>query len=91
MAVDPANSGVVLQRTSDQNSAYQRARITVNDVDLGEWLQPLGNPHHRWLDDEFTVPAAMTAGRSELSVRITPQAGAPPWSAASYRTVSLTP
>jgi hypothetical protein len=91
MAVDPANQGVNLQRTSDQGVSYQRAEITVNGTNLGQWLQPLGNTYHRWLDDQYTIPASVTAGQSSITVTLTPVTGAPAWSAASYRTVSLKP
>jgi len=91
MAVDPGNAGVVLRRTSDQNAAYQRAEITVNGTDLGQWLQPLGNPYHRWLDDEYTIPASVTAGQARITVTLTPIPGWPAWSAASYRSISLLP
>jgi hypothetical protein len=90
MAVNPANQGVILQRTSDQNTGYQAAEITVDGTDLGRWLQPLANTYHRWLDDQYAIPVSVTAGRSSITVTLTPAAGAPPWSAASYRTVSLT-
>jgi Protein of unknown function (DUF2961) len=91
MAVAPGNQGVILQRTSDQGNGYQRAEITVNGTDLGQWLQPLGNPYHRWLDDQYTLPASVTAGQSSITVTLTPASGAPAWSAASYRTISLEP
>lgn len=91
MAVAPGNQGVILQRTSDQNTSYQRAEVTVNGTDLGQWLQPLGNPYHRWLDDQYTMPASVTAGQSSITVTLTPASGAPAWSAASYRTISFEP
>jgi Protein of unknown function (DUF2961) len=91
MAVDPGNQGVILQRTSDQDTSYQRAEVTVNGTDLGQWLQPLGNPYHRWLDDQYTLPASVTAGQSGITVTLTPVSGSPAWSAASYRAISLEP
>jgi hypothetical protein len=91
MAVSSANQGVILQRTSDQNTGYQRAEISVDNTDLGQWLQPLANPYHRWLDDQYAIPASVTANKSKITVTLTPVAGSPSWSAASYRTVSLTP
>ena len=89
LAVDPANHGVVVQRTSDQAAAYQRAELTVNGTDLGQWLEPLGNPSHRWLDDDYPLPPALTAGATQVTVTIAPVAGWPAWSAASYRAVSI--
>ncbi len=43
LAVDPANQGVRLRRTSDQNAAYQQAAVTVDGAAAGTWLQALGN------------------------------------------------
>jgi Protein of unknown function (DUF2961) len=89
LAVDPANQGVIVQRTSDQNSGYQRAEVVVDGTDLGQWLEPLGNPNHRWLDDDYLLPPALTAGKSRITVTITPIAGWPAWTAASYRAMSV--
>jgi hypothetical protein len=89
MVVDPANAGILLRRTSDQTAAYQTADVTVNGVHIGQWQQPLGNTYHRWLDDEYLVPASVTAGQSRLTITLTPVPGWPAWSAASYRTSAL--
>ncbi len=82
MAIDPANHGVVLRRTSDQQTAYQRATVSVDGHALPDWLQPLGNGAHRWLDDSYPLPASVTAGRHTVTVTLTPAGTA--WSAASY-------
>jgi hypothetical protein len=83
LAVDPANKGVTLLRTSDQNTAYQHARVSVDGHALPDWLQPLGNTTHRWLDDAYQLPASVTAGRHTITVTLTPDG--PAWSAASYQ------
>jgi len=88
LAVNPANQGVVLRRISDQQNPYQQAEVRVNGRDAGTWLQPLGNTSHRWLDDDFPLPPALTAGHSRLDITITPTAGAPAWTAASYAALS---
>jgi hypothetical protein len=44
VAVDPANQGVRLRRTSDQNAGYQSAAVTVDGANAGTWTQSLGNP-----------------------------------------------
>lgn len=88
LAVDPANKGVVLRRTSDQNTAYQHARVSVDGHALPDWLQPLGNTTHRWLDDTYQLPASVTAGRHTITVTLTPDG--PAWAAASYQAWSLT-
>ncbi|MEE3920303.1 VCBS repeat-containing protein [Micromonospora sp. BRA006-A] len=53
------------------------------------WLQPLGNDRQRWLADEFVLPAALTAGRSAVTVQLTPASGAPAWTAARYLADSM--
>jgi hypothetical protein len=90
LAVNGANQGVVLQRTSDQDASGQTADVSVDGTAVGTWLEPLANPYHRWLDDGFTIPASATAGKTSISVSIAPHAGSP-WSAAGYRAVSILP
>jgi hypothetical protein len=87
-AVDPANSGVRLTRTGDQNQAYQSADVFVDGKPVGTWLEPLGNQSSRWLDDSFEIPATFTAGKSSVQVTLAPTGGAPAWSAARYQVLS---
>jgi hypothetical protein len=82
------NKGVRLLRVGDQNAAYQRATVLVNGKRVGEWLQPLGNTHSRWLSDTFELPASATAGKTSVTVTIQPAAGGPGWSATEYRALS---
>ncbi|MFG1624998.1 DUF2961 domain-containing protein [Kribbella sp. NPDC049227] len=84
---DPVNRGVTLRRTSDQNVAGQSAQVFVNGKDAGTWLQPLGNDHQRWLDDNFQLPAALTFGRTKLDIELKP--AGPSWTASSYVVQSL--
>jgi hypothetical protein len=88
VATTPSNDGVRLIRMSDQNVGYQRAAVFVDGTPAGEWLQPLANQRSRWLEDTFELPAALTAGKSSVAVRIVPVAGAPAWSAAQYRVLT---
>jgi hypothetical protein len=89
-ATTQANAGIRLLRMSDQNTPYQRAAVFVDGTLAGEWLQPLGNQHSRWLEDTFELPEALTTGKSTLSIRIVPTPGSPPWSAAQYRILTRT-
>ncbi|MFC4859022.1 glycoside hydrolase family 172 protein [Actinophytocola glycyrrhizae] len=82
------NKGVRLLRLGDQNAAYQRATVLVNGKRVGEWLQPLGNTHSRWLEDSFELPASATGGKSSVTVTIRPAPDGPAWSAATYRVLS---
>ena len=89
MAVDPTADHVVIRRTSDQSKGWQSAAVTVDGQPAGTWLQPLANSTMRWLTDDFVIPAALTGGKDSLSITITPTEAGPPWSAASYETLSL--
>ncbi|WP_154814281.1 DUF2961 domain-containing protein [Actinophytocola xinjiangensis] len=87
LAIDPGNDGVRLRRTSDQNTAYQSATVTVDGAPAGTWTQALGNGFQRWLDDDFTLPPALTEGKSSVVVRLVPSG--PQWTAGRYEAVSL--
>lgn len=87
LAVDPGNRGVRLRRTSDQNTGYQTAAVTVDGTAAGVWVQALANPLQRWLEDDFTVPSALTAGKSSITVRLVPSG--PQWTASAYAAVNL--
>ncbi|WP_051266519.1 DUF2961 domain-containing protein [Nakamurella lactea] len=89
LGIDPHNAGVTLQRMSLQSNDYQSAAVSVNGEPAGTWLQPLGNQTHQWLDDSFQLDPALTAGRDRLTITVTPTAGSPAWSAASYQAISL--
>ncbi|MEU5564315.1 DUF2961 domain-containing protein [Micromonospora musae] len=87
--LDRRNDGAVLRRVADQAAGHQSVAVRVDGRDAGVWSQPLGNGSHRWLDDEFRLPAALTAGKSKVTVTLTPTKDAPAWSAARYAALSL--
>jgi len=89
LALNKHNQGVVLRRMSDQTNAGQSATVTVDGQPAGTWLEPLNNTDHRWLDDTFQLSAALTAGKTDITIRLAPTAGSPPWSAARYTSLSL--
>lgn len=89
LALDPANRGVVLRRTSDQQAGYQAAEVYVNGTDAGQWQEPLANPNNRWLDDIYQLPASLTSGQHQLQLQIVPVSGSPAWSAAGYTALAL--
>ncbi|MGA8115933.1 MAG: DUF2961 domain-containing protein [Actinocatenispora sp.] len=91
LAVDPANQGLILRRTGDQQKAYQAAAVSVDGTPPGTWSQPLANGSHRWLDDSYRLPASLTAHKQAVTVTLTPTDGAPAWNAASYQALSEVP
>lgn len=91
LAVDPDNQGVRLRRSGDQQAAGQSVAVRVDSVDAGRWLQALSNGGQRWLADELALPSSLTAGKSSLTVTLTPTAGAPAWTASTYTADNVMP
>lgn len=89
VAINPRNAGVTLRRMSDQSIGWQSAAVAVNGRPAGTWLQPLANSSRTWLEDDFQLPPALTMGQRRLVITVTPTAGAPAWSAATYQALSL--
>lgn len=88
MAVAPedrrANGPVFLRRVADQRAAYQSARVLVDSMEVGIWMQPLSNTSHQWLEDGFWLPNGAVEGKDSVAIRLEPLEGAPSWHAASY-------
>jgi hypothetical protein len=88
--IRPDNHGVLLRRTSDQDIGYQSAAVAIDGIAAGDWLQPRSNTFHRWLDDTYLVPEFVTAGKTRITITLTPTASAPSWTASRYRVETLT-
>ena len=52
---------VVVRRVSDQAKPRQMAAVAVNGCEVvgRPWYVPDFNPYHRWLEDDYRVPASM--------------------------------
>ncbi|HYL42753.1 MAG TPA: hypothetical protein VEU97_05155, partial [Ktedonobacteraceae bacterium] len=77
MALDPRNVGAFLRRTLDYCVANQRANIYIDGSFAGTWYSAGGSTsvdidgHRRcWRDEEFPLPASLTAGKSSVKVRV---------------------
>lgn len=89
VTIAPENEGVRLLRRSDQKESRQCARVWIDDQEITErlWYFADHNPHKRWLEDEFEIPAQMTRGKSSLNITIEPIAfdeGNPTWNESYY-------
>ncbi|WP_243789917.1 glycoside hydrolase family 172 protein [Saccharopolyspora gloriosae] len=84
VALGEDNAGARLRRLSDQAQAYQQVEVRVDGESAGTWLQALGNGTHRWLEDGFELPAALTEGKDQVRVELVPAEGAAPWTASQY-------
>ena len=72
VAIRPDNCGVRLRRRSDQQQGQQQARVVVDGVPVTErtWYFADRNPHRRWLEDEFEIPASYTRNKEKIRVRM---------------------
>lgn len=77
MRLDPRNLGAFLRRTFDDCVANQRANIYLDGNFAGTWYNAgasngMGVDGHRrcWRDEDFPLPASLTAGKSSVNVRI---------------------
>jgi Protein of unknown function (DUF2961) len=77
MRLDPRNMGAFLRRTFDDCVANQRASIYLDGNFAGTWYDAgasngTGVDGHRrcWRDEDFPLPASLTAGKSSVNVRI---------------------
>ena len=77
MRLDPRNVGAYLRRTFDDCVANQRADVYLDGSFAGTWYDAgassrMGVDGHRrcWRDEDFPLPASLTAGKSSVNVRI---------------------
>lgn len=77
LRLDPRNVGAFLRRTFDACVGNQRANIYLDNTFAGTWYNAgvsssVGVDGHRrcWRDEDFPLPASLTAGKSSVSVRV---------------------
>jgi len=85
--VAPNNTGVRLVRRFDYALPDQTAEVYVDGVAAGSFTAPGStNGPYFWRDAELTLPARLTAGRSDIRVTVT---AAQPFTAFTYWAYSL--
>lgn len=82
VSIGAENDGVKLRRRFDQGESRQRARVSIDGTFAGIWTYGGINPYKRWRDDDFEVPAHLTAGKDEITVGLEPLSEA--WTAYHY-------
>jgi hypothetical protein len=73
VAIAPENDGVRLRRRLDQNIGRQCADVYVDGDLVGTWYHADENPHLRWYDSEFELPASVTDGKTKLDICLVPR------------------
>jgi hypothetical protein len=58
MSINPANQGVRLSRIMDHGVANQKARVYVNNAQVGTWYTGGVNLSHKARYDSFEIPAS---------------------------------
>ncbi|MDD5676022.1 MAG: DUF2961 domain-containing protein, partial [Chitinivibrionales bacterium] len=91
LAIQSANSGVIVRRMFDQKDTFQQAAVYIDGSLAGTWYHAGANPYHRWCEDEFMVPAKLTNGKSSVRVKLVAAAGKPAWNAYKYWAFTLAP
>lgn len=81
LRVHPTNRGVLLRRRRDQAVGRQRAHVYVDGEYVGIWYSAYQNVIKSWSDETFAIPAAYTAGKSAIEVRIVAEG---PWNEFHY-------
>ena len=77
MALDPNNVGAFLRRTFDNCVPNQRANVSIDGQFVGTWYSAgssdridAAGQRRCWREEEFPLPAAVTRGKSSVSVRV---------------------
>ena len=71
LAIEPMNQGVMLRRLYDA-ATRQVARVQVDGVEVGAYVQAETNPDLRWGERDFFLPPSVTRGKSKITVRFVP-------------------
>ena len=72
--INSANNGVMLNRTSSQESGRHAAKVFVDGIEVTEryWYYADYNNYCKWLDDYFIIPTKYTAGKESITVTLVP-------------------
>lgn len=80
----PENKGVRLLRQFDYSIKNQRAKVYVDDIYIGEWLNPGQNINGFARDDFFDIPEQYTRNKSSLQIKIINASDSVMWTELNY-------
>ena len=96
MKLSPSNVGGFVRRTFNSCVAGQRAKIFVDGTYAGTWFSPGVSPgtgfdgHQRcWRDEDYPLPAALTAGKSAVTIKVETPGPGTAWTASAYELYSF--
>jgi hypothetical protein len=70
VSISPNNNGVRLRRRLDYSYPNQKADVYVDSSFVGTWYSAGSNSMLRWRDEDFSIPASFTFGKSRITIRI---------------------
>jgi hypothetical protein len=96
------NVGAFLRRLFDYCTPNQSAAVYVDGAFAGIWYSagvanhgPPGSPRHCWREEDYPLPAQLTAGKSAIHLRLVPvslsQTPLSAWTAFRYQVYSFLP
>lgn len=88
MKLNKDNHGAVLYRVFDYSLQNMGAAVYVDGQYAGEWYKAGYNDVYTLSEDQFIIPAALTAGKETVTVRIVPAQG-DTWTAMEYTAYSI--
>jgi hypothetical protein len=88
MAIQPANEGVRLRRRLDYGIGNQNADVYVDGARVGTWYRA-GSNSARWRDDDFIIPASLTKGKNQITIRVAFISSDSDWNEFTYWLYSL--
>ena len=96
MKLAAGNAGAFLRRTFDSCVPGQRAKVYVDGTYAGTWFDPgvssgAGYDGHLrcWRDEDYPLPAALTAGKKSVTIRIQTPGSGTSWTASDYKLYSF--
>jgi hypothetical protein len=84
VAIDPQATQVRLTRRLDYGVADQGASVFVDGAYAGPWLNAGSDATDRWRDATYTLPAALTAGKSQVQIQLADLLGGGDWTEYRY-------
>ena len=86
MSIPTNNNGVRLVRRLDYQIHDQKANVSVDDVNVGEWFDSGGSGYGSWFDSSFWIPEQYTESKSAITVKVSFVSSQIDWNEFTYWT-----
>ncbi len=86
MSIPTNNNGVRLVRRLDYGVHNQKANVSVDNVNVGEWFDSGGSSYGAWVDSSFWIPQQYTESKSAITVKVSFVSSQIDWNEFTYWT-----